>query len=395
MEVTNLTGTEQEIHASVKVKSSNLYWLFTAVYASPRFRERRLLWNNLKYVSSIHNLPWIIASDFNELLSSEEKFGGRPMSLYRANLFKECLDSCNMADLGFQGPRFTWTNKQDITTLIQGRLDRFFANPDWCVMYPEAQITHLTRCSSDHCLVLLELQPQSNFRLPRPFRFQSFWLLDQTFPTVVRNAWSRNENLFEATSKFSRDVADWNHTHFGNIFAKKRRTVARLNGVQKAMVTRPNTFLITLERKLLLELALVNSQEEELWALKSRINWMIQGYRNTTFYHMSTLIRRKHNKILNLKDNQGEWITNIHAVMEFVRSSCITLFSTDLVVAPREVPPSEYICPQISETEAQVLNLPIHTNEIKHALWSLKASKAPGPDGLHAGFYQRFWLIVG
>ena len=171
--------------------------------------------------------------------------------------------------------------------------------------------------------------------------------------------------------------------------------MARLNGVQKAMVTRPNTFLITLERKLLLELALVNSQEEELWALKSRINWMIQGYRNTTFYHMSTLIRRKHNKILNLKDNQGEWITNIHAVMEFVRSSCITLFSTYLVVAPREVPPSEYICPQISETEAQVLNLPIHTNEIKQALWSLKASKAPGPDGLHAGFYQRFWLIVG
>ena len=132
-----------------------------------------------------------------------------------------------------------------------------------------------------------------------------------------------------------------------------------------------------------------------MWALKSRINWMIQSDRNTTFYHMSTLIRRKHNKILNLKDNQGEWITNIHAVMEFVYSSFITLFFTNLVVAPREVPPSEYICPQISETEAQVLNLPVHTNEIKHALWSLKASKAPGSNGLHSGFYQRFWLIVG
>ena len=174
MEVTNLTGTEQEIHASVKVKSSNLYWLFTAVYASPRFRERRLPWNNLKYVSSIHNLPWIIASDFNELLSSEEMFGGRLVSLYRANLFKECLDSCNMADLGFQGPRFTWTNKQDITTLIQGRLDRFFANPDWCVMYPEAQITHLTRCSSDHCLVLLELHLRATSGFQGPSGSKAF-----------------------------------------------------------------------------------------------------------------------------------------------------------------------------------------------------------------------------
>lgn len=33
--------------------------------------------------------------------------------------------------------------------------------------------------------------------------------------------------------------------------------------------------------------------------------------------------------------------------------------------------------------------------EIKLALWSLKAFKASGQDGLYAGFFQRFWLIVG
>jgi len=34
-------------------------------------------------------------------------------------------------------------------------------------------------------------------------------------------------------------------------------------------------------------------------------------------------------------------------------------------------------------------------DEIKAALWSLKAFKALGSDGLHAGFFHMFWLIVG
>ena len=136
VEVSNLTSNEQEIHAIVKVNSSNLSWLFSAIYASPRFRERCLLWNNLSNVAQAHNLLWIIGGDFNEMLSSDEKFSGRPIIPSRALLFKECLDDCNMADLGFQGPIFTWTNKHDITSLIQEKLDRFFANPTWCVMYP-------------------------------------------------------------------------------------------------------------------------------------------------------------------------------------------------------------------------------------------------------------------
>ena len=33
--------------------------------------------------------------------------------------------------------------------------------------------------------------------------------------------------------------------------------------------------------------------------------------------------------------------------------------------------------------------------EIKSTLWSLKPFKTPGPDGLHAEFFQRFWLVMG
>lgn len=75
------------------------------------------------------------------------------MSVYRALSFKECLDACNMIDIGFSGPQFTWTNIRE----IQERIDRFFVNSQWCLMYLEARVVHLTRCHSNHCPVLMEM----------------------------------------------------------------------------------------------------------------------------------------------------------------------------------------------------------------------------------------------
>ena len=60
----------------------------------------------------------MITGDFNEPLLSEDKFGGRSVSVIRSLLFKECLDRCNMMDIGFAGPRFTWTNRREVQALI-------------------------------------------------------------------------------------------------------------------------------------------------------------------------------------------------------------------------------------------------------------------------------------
>jgi len=103
-------------------------------------------------------------------------------------------------------------------------------------------------------------------------------------------------------------VKVWNKSHFGNVFAKKKRLMARLNGIQRAMAITPLASLMDLEKNLLLELDNVLSQEGELWALKSRVNWSIQGDRNTPFFHMSTLVRRKRNKITTIKNSVGDWL---------------------------------------------------------------------------------------
>ncbi|XP_075665186.1 uncharacterized protein LOC142634819 [Castanea sativa] len=171
VEVQALANTEQEIHVEVKVRSFDFAWLFSAIYASLRSEGRQILWNNLSKVVELHNKPWIMAGDFNEPLLDGDKFGGRGASLNRSLVFKECLDRCNVIDMGFSGPRYTWTNKRDINDLILKRINRFFMNPSWCVLYPDAKVTHLTRCHFDHCLVLMEAFPPQVVRLSRPLCF--------------------------------------------------------------------------------------------------------------------------------------------------------------------------------------------------------------------------------
>ena len=104
-----------------------------------------------------------MVGDFIEILCGEDKFGGSQINLNRAMDFKACLDVCRFVDLGFVGPKFTWSNKRQITDLILERIDRCFANSLWRILYPEAVVTHLPRTFSNHHPVLIELsRPNPN-----------------------------------------------------------------------------------------------------------------------------------------------------------------------------------------------------------------------------------------
>lgn len=201
MEINHLASTEQEIHAIVKVSNSNFSWLLSTIYASPRFHERSIVWSNLANVAANHELPWVMMGDFNEVLMSSKKFGGRPVNIRRAMKFQDCLDLCGMMDMGYSGARNTWSNLREVTELIQERLDRSFCS--WRQMFPEASVKHMTRINSDHCPLLVELNPSNSLNFPRPFRFQLGWLAHPDFTNVVRKAWTNAESLNVAVNEFT------------------------------------------------------------------------------------------------------------------------------------------------------------------------------------------------
>ena len=106
-----ITYSEHSIHALVKVPSSSLSFLLTVVYAPPQFIKRKPFWDYLQNLAMNISLPWILIGDFNDMISEEEKLGGLPVNRTHIAAFRNCLDKCGLKDLGFHGPRFTWTNK--------------------------------------------------------------------------------------------------------------------------------------------------------------------------------------------------------------------------------------------------------------------------------------------
>lgn len=101
----------------------------------------------------LHNLPWAIIGDFNDVLNGSKKLGGNPVNLRRTMAYSNCMNIYNMIDLGFSGPIFPWTNCREIFALIEQRIDRFWANPSWNLAFPEANVTHWPRKSSNPRLV--------------------------------------------------------------------------------------------------------------------------------------------------------------------------------------------------------------------------------------------------
>lgn len=48
--------------------------------------------------------------DFNKILFPHEKLGGGPFNTRRADKLAGMIIACELSDLGFMSPEYTWTN---------------------------------------------------------------------------------------------------------------------------------------------------------------------------------------------------------------------------------------------------------------------------------------------
>ncbi|KAK4397093.1 putative mitochondrial protein [Sesamum angolense] len=129
----------------------------------------------LSRLKSLSRRDWLVAGDFNEILSDSEKSGGRRRPLWQIRRFREALASTDLHDLGYEGMSFTWCNQHPEPDTIYERLDRACADPSWRARFPNAAVRHIPVTSSDHDALLIELVNTPRFPRPkrRPFRFEA------------------------------------------------------------------------------------------------------------------------------------------------------------------------------------------------------------------------------
>ncbi|KAL0388103.1 UNVERIFIED_CONTAM: putative mitochondrial protein [Sesamum radiatum] len=279
------TSTQIELSSSVQE-----WWRFSGVYGEPDTQKRVHFWALLRQLHFQSSRPWLCAGDFNEILAHSEKEGGPPRAEWQIRNFRDCLSDCDLHDLGFRGPDFTWCNNQLAPYTVRERLDRACSNVAWSQSFPKAYVRRRFPYS-DHSLLIVELRPVVNWTL------------------------SGSRSLSEKIASVSAKLSGWGR-------ALGRETRDRIQELEQSVLTQKHGVVTadTQSRGLRdkAELTKLIMQEEIFWKQCSKDLWLKEGDRNTGFFHAKASLRHHTNSIRRLRNTDGSWLESAEEVQRCI-----------------------------------------------------------------------------
>ena len=111
------------------------------------------------------------------------------------------------------------------------------------------------------------------------------------------------------------------------------------------------------------------------------------------FFHESASQRRKTNLTSGLRDSDDAWHEQPTDIACISVDYFHTLFQSSMPAAVEEV--VQHVDSVVTPAMNSDLLWPFSHEEIKHSLFQMHPSKAPGPDGMTVLFFQKFWHVVG
>uniref|UniRef100_A0A803Q763 Reverse transcriptase n=1 Tax=Cannabis sativa TaxID=3483 RepID=A0A803Q763_CANSA len=307
-------------------------WNLIAIYGTPYDDHKNTFWDNMEVIVNSCRGPWALMGDLNVLLTREDKSGGRLSCLVMVLFYKSlCLL------LGV----LIWVSEG------VGSLGSTNVLPAICWDVIKEAWTHSIPNEEAWCLGKKINRTQHALR----------W-------------WSKN--VFGKCDKRIKDLED------------------ELQTLQSKEVRDSDPVS---EEAILNNLSNLWRMKESMWKQRSRELWLSKRDRNTSFFHASTLVRRKRNHIWNLKNSSGLLVSNEKEIGFILRDYFINLFSSNENVSFEGL--EDLISPSVSPLENNMLTAIPEKEEIYSHVFQMHPLKAPEPDGFSGCFYRKCWSLVG
>lgn len=213
---------------------------------------------------------------------------------------------------------------------------------------------------------------------------------------VVHTAWEKAKlaglgpSLADRTKAVHADLHTWDRDI---LKAPKKRVNKLKKELEKLRRGISSSESIARQKEILFVLENIMEQEEIFWLQRGRADWLLHGDKNTKFFHNAATARKKRNCIKKLLDDTGVWREGNDQLKDHIIQYFSNLFTAE-VDAPDE-PVISTVKRCVSQEMNDALMAPYSAEEVKKALFDIGDLKAPGPDGLHAIFYKRFWPMLG
>ncbi|XP_019224306.1 PREDICTED: uncharacterized protein LOC109205995 [Nicotiana attenuata] len=295
-----LDSDEQQVTLELKHVEACDTFHISVVYAKCKPLLRRPLWDNLRLKSSDATVPWCAIGDFNTIASIEEKIGGLPYQINKSIEFLSMMEDCGFTDLGFYGPRYTWSNGRGPCAIVWKRLDRGLVNDSWLTSFPATTITHLASAGSDHSPLLMEMHVRPD-SAKRYFKFLNCWTENPTFLPLVQATWDKQFQgnpmwiFYQKTKALCSELSKWSRQEYGDIFQKVNEYETKVKEAKEVWAQTNSASAREALQNLNAQYIKHLKTEESVLKQKTQLHWFKDGDANSKYFH--SLVRGRRRKL--------------------------------------------------------------------------------------------------